>query len=392
RGGAAAPGVLAAQRPPHPEGRWGGAEARAASRPAATRARRILPHRAARRHPPRHADRRQEARRPHIRSLRAAVRNLRLSGWHRRFSAREPHQATFFMGGKWMLSHRERTQQLMSDPLFEVANHTWEHRNLRVVSGQALVDEIKNAQVAYEQVREELEAKRCTGPPGTTLAHEQAPRRLSLLRFPYGLAARRRWTKPRTRACYRSSGTFHPAIRPSPSRRKRSSARCSPTSSRARSFYSTPMAADGTPMARSPASSPRSRRAATNSPRFRSCWRRVSRWCRPRVTTRDPATPTGPASAARPHQSVRLRLAVAGCRVACRDAGPHQVTAASLWSQPSAQIPPNDPPNEGASCARAACAGARGNRGSRRISFRISGLLPPSPRYPAPFAPPGPHP
>src|SRR5262249_37151061 len=37
-------------------------------------------------------------------------------------------KATFFMGGKWMLSHRERTQQLMSDPLFEVANHTWEHR------------------------------------------------------------------------------------------------------------------------------------------------------------------------------------------------------------------------------------------------------------------------
>src|SRR5262249_50975765 len=45
---------------------------------------------------------------------------------------------------------------------------------------------IKNAQVAYEQVREELEAKQCTGPRGNTLAHEQAPQRLSLLRFPYG--------------------------------------------------------------------------------------------------------------------------------------------------------------------------------------------------------------
>jgi peptidoglycan-N-acetylglucosamine deacetylase len=90
------------------------------------------------------------------------------------------------MGGKWMLSHRERTQQLMADPLFEVANHSWEHRNLRAVSGQALVDEIKNAQVAYEQVREELEAKQCTGPHGDILAHEQAPQRLRLLRFPYG--------------------------------------------------------------------------------------------------------------------------------------------------------------------------------------------------------------
>jgi peptidoglycan/xylan/chitin deacetylase (PgdA/CDA1 family) len=95
-------------------------------------------------------------------------------------------KATFFVGGKWMLSHRERTQQLMADPLFEVANHTWEHRNLRVVSGQVLVDEIKNAQLAYEQVREELEAKQCTGPRDDTLAHEQAPQRLGLLRFPYG--------------------------------------------------------------------------------------------------------------------------------------------------------------------------------------------------------------
>src|SRR6185295_2283430 len=62
-------------------------------------------------------------------------------------------KATFFIGGKWMLSHRERTQQLMADPMFEVANHTWEHRNLRLRSGQALVDEIRNAQLAYEQVR-----------------------------------------------------------------------------------------------------------------------------------------------------------------------------------------------------------------------------------------------
>ncbi len=101
-------------------------------------------------------------------------------------------KATFFMGGKWMLSHRERTQQLMSDPLFEVANHTWEHRNLRVVSGQALVDEIKNAQVAYEQVREELEAKQCTGPRGNTLAHEQRRGDSTSFAFRMGLAARRR--------------------------------------------------------------------------------------------------------------------------------------------------------------------------------------------------------
>src|SRR5262249_30991269 len=237
-------------------------------------------------------------------------------------------KATFFMGGKWMLSHRERTQQLMSDPLFEVANHTGEHRNLRVVSGQALVDEIKNAQVAYEQVREELEAKRCAAPRSHTSRRHGGSASFA---FRMGLAARRRWTKPRTRACYRSSGTFHPAIRPSPSRRKRSSARCSPTSSRARSFYSTPMAADGTPMARSPASSPRSRRAATNSPRFRSCWRRESRWCRPRVTTRDPATPTGPGIRC---PSPPVRSASAGCGTVSRRLPrrrPAPGDAVSLW-------------------------------------------------------------
>jgi peptidoglycan-N-acetylglucosamine deacetylase len=81
---------------------------------------------------------------------------------------------------------RERTQQLMADPLFEVANHTWEHRNLRVVSGQKLADEIGNTQLAYEQVRQELEAKQCSAAGASMLAHEQAPKRLSLMRFPYG--------------------------------------------------------------------------------------------------------------------------------------------------------------------------------------------------------------
>jgi peptidoglycan-N-acetylglucosamine deacetylase len=95
-------------------------------------------------------------------------------------------KATFFMGGKWMLTHRERAQQLMSDPLFEVANHSWEHRNLRVLSGRALIDEIRNAQLAYEQVRDELLAKQCTASDGARLAHEQAPKRLALFRFPYG--------------------------------------------------------------------------------------------------------------------------------------------------------------------------------------------------------------
>jgi Polysaccharide deacetylase len=42
-------------------------------------------------------------------------------------------KATFFAGGKWLLSHRDRAQQLMADPLFQMGNHTWEYRNLRIV-------------------------------------------------------------------------------------------------------------------------------------------------------------------------------------------------------------------------------------------------------------------
>src|SRR5262249_41650641 len=63
-------------------------------------------------------------------------------------------KATFFAGGKWLLTHRERAQQLMSDPLFQVGNHAWEHRNLRRLSGASLRTEIESAQLAYEQVRE----------------------------------------------------------------------------------------------------------------------------------------------------------------------------------------------------------------------------------------------
>ena len=72
-------------------------------------------------------------------------------------------KATFFAGGKWMLTHRDRTQQLMADPLFEIGNHAWEHRNLRLLRGSALVSEIENTQVSYEQVREELGARQCLG-------------------------------------------------------------------------------------------------------------------------------------------------------------------------------------------------------------------------------------
>ncbi len=95
-------------------------------------------------------------------------------------------KATFFAGGKWLLTHRERAEQLMSDPLFEVANHGWEHRNLRRLTGAALKAEIENAQLAYEDVRAELAAKQCMARDAVTPAAARAPKRMSYLRFPYG--------------------------------------------------------------------------------------------------------------------------------------------------------------------------------------------------------------
>jgi len=95
-------------------------------------------------------------------------------------------KATFFVGGKWMLSHRDRAQQLMAEGLFEIANHAWAHRNLRHLSGRALTDEVRNVQLAYEQVRDDLVAKQCIGMDGLTPAAQHAPRRLGLFRFPFG--------------------------------------------------------------------------------------------------------------------------------------------------------------------------------------------------------------
>lgn len=94
-------------------------------------------------------------------------------------------KATFFAGGKWMLSHLGRAQQLMTDPLFEVANHTWEHRNLRIATGKKLNDEIQNAERAYEDVRSKL-ANACPMPGLGEALTQRVPDHMSLFRFPFG--------------------------------------------------------------------------------------------------------------------------------------------------------------------------------------------------------------
>ena len=102
------------------------------------------------------------------------------------FLRAEHVKATFFAGGKWLLTHDERAQQLMSDGLFEVGNHSWEHRNLRVISGPVLTREIVAPLRAYQKVRSELAARQCARPGDTVPASERAPKTMALFRFPYG--------------------------------------------------------------------------------------------------------------------------------------------------------------------------------------------------------------
>jgi peptidoglycan-N-acetylglucosamine deacetylase len=93
-------------------------------------------------------------------------------------------KATLFAGGKWMTSHPGRTQQLMVDPLFEMANHGWAHRNARALTGSALLDEIMGPQRAYATLRTELSGAKCVA--STNPGLPGVPANIGLFRFPFG--------------------------------------------------------------------------------------------------------------------------------------------------------------------------------------------------------------
>ncbi len=97
---------------------------------------------------------------------------------------RETVPATLFAGGKWMRSHQARTQQLMTDPLFEIANHSDTHHNMRKLEGAALLDEILAPQRTFEAIRTGLAATQCAAKAPDGL-QSVAPR-LTLFRFPFG--------------------------------------------------------------------------------------------------------------------------------------------------------------------------------------------------------------
>jgi peptidoglycan/xylan/chitin deacetylase (PgdA/CDA1 family) len=97
-------------------------------------------------------------------------------------------KATFFGGGKWIVSHERRARQLIADPLFEMGNHTWEHRNLRLLSDTSLRNEIAGAQVAYSKVYQALVRDKCLVPDrqAKVIGLPTSPGEPWLFRFPFG--------------------------------------------------------------------------------------------------------------------------------------------------------------------------------------------------------------
>lgn len=92
-------------------------------------------------------------------------------------------RVTFFAGGKWMRSHPEETMRLMSDPLFEIGSHSWDHANFAHLSESEAREQIVRTNDEYALIRDALAAK--LGPGGQNRM-AAIPPSLHLLRFPYG--------------------------------------------------------------------------------------------------------------------------------------------------------------------------------------------------------------
>jgi peptidoglycan/xylan/chitin deacetylase (PgdA/CDA1 family) len=59
--------------------------------------------------------------------------------------------ATFFLGGLWMRDHVDATQLLDENPLFEIGNHSWSHRDFPGLTRAEMEEEIlKTQELMYE--------------------------------------------------------------------------------------------------------------------------------------------------------------------------------------------------------------------------------------------------
>jgi peptidoglycan/xylan/chitin deacetylase (PgdA/CDA1 family) len=54
--------------------------------------------------------------------------------------------ATFFLGGQWIRDHPQETQQLASNPLFELGNHSWSHLDFSAITRDEMNSEVLLAQ------------------------------------------------------------------------------------------------------------------------------------------------------------------------------------------------------------------------------------------------------
>jgi peptidoglycan-N-acetylglucosamine deacetylase len=91
-------------------------------------------------------------------------------------------KATFFAGGKWMETHRERAEQLIADALFEVGSHGLRHLDLSQAKDATLGEEITLTEAAYTRTRTALASRQCR----VGRAPPEPPEELRVLRFPYG--------------------------------------------------------------------------------------------------------------------------------------------------------------------------------------------------------------
>lgn len=98
---------------------------------------------------------------------------------------REGVKATIFVGGKWMRSHQMRATQLVLDPLFELANHSDTHRNLRLLDTKALRSQILGPQHTFAALRFAAAARQCVMSHDDQEARD-APGQMTLFRFPFG--------------------------------------------------------------------------------------------------------------------------------------------------------------------------------------------------------------
>jgi len=88
-------------------------------------------------------------------------------------------KATFFPSGKWLIDHKERAEQLIADPLFEVGSHSWTHRNFRLLEPSGAAADLALDLKADAAIRRALNAKACYR-PAAAAAHT------ALFRFPFG--------------------------------------------------------------------------------------------------------------------------------------------------------------------------------------------------------------